>query len=169
MATQVDLGQLYDEHAETLYGFLLNLSRNEDWTRELLQEVFSKIAAAPDRLRSVRNERAFLIQLGRNLFLDSLRRRAARDKYQIQAGAELSIFAPTEDPDVAQFRSSLSSALLNLPQEQRAVVHLKLWAGLTFEQIADALDIPANTAASRFRYALDKLRAELRPLYDEIR
>ena len=48
-------------------------------------------------------------------------------------------------------------------------MHLKLWEGLTFEQIADALDIPQNTAASRYRYGLDKLRERLRPLYEEIR
>jgi RNA polymerase sigma-70 factor (ECF subfamily) len=56
-----------------------------------------------------------------------------------------------------------------LPPEQRAVVHLKLWEGLTFEQIAASLDLPPNTAASRYRYALDKLRDHLRPLYEEIK
>jgi RNA polymerase sigma-70 factor (ECF subfamily) len=56
-----------------------------------------------------------------------------------------------------------------LPAEQRAVVHLKLWAGLTFEKIADALDIPLNTAASRYRYGLDKMREHLRPLYEEMK
>jgi RNA polymerase sigma-70 factor (ECF subfamily) len=45
---------------------------------------------------------------------------------------------------------------------------LKLWEGLTFEQIAEALDIPANTAASRYRYGLDKLRGLLRPIYEEL-
>ncbi len=40
---------------------------------------------------------------------------------------------------------------------------------MTFDAIADALDIPLNTAASRYRYGLDKLRTRLRPLYDEIR
>ena len=49
------------------------------------------------------------------------------------------------------------------------MAHLKLWDGLTFEQIAAALDIPPNTAASRYRYALDKLRERLRPLYEELR
>jgi RNA polymerase sigma-70 factor (ECF subfamily) len=56
-----------------------------------------------------------------------------------------------------------------LPAEQREVVHLKLWEGLTFDQIAQLLDIPANTAASRYRYGLDKLRECLRPLYDEVK
>lgn len=49
------------------------------------------------------------------------------------------------------------------------MVHLKLWEGLTFEQIAASLDLPPNTAASRYRYALDKLRDHLRPLYEEIK
>ena len=66
-------------------------------------------------------------------------------------------------------RPVLEAALRELPPEQRAVAHLKLWEGLTFEQIADLLGIPLNTAASRYRYALDKLRQRLRPLYDEIK
>jgi RNA polymerase sigma-70 factor (ECF subfamily) len=49
------------------------------------------------------------------------------------------------------------------------VAHLKLWEKLTFEQIAATLHIPANTAASRYRYAIDKLRERLRPIYDEIK
>jgi RNA polymerase sigma-70 factor, ECF subfamily len=56
----------------------------------------------------------------------------------------------------------------SLPVDQRAVVHLKLWEELTFEAIAELLDIPSNTAASRYRYGLDKLRQRLRPLYREI-
>jgi RNA polymerase sigma-70 factor (ECF subfamily) len=56
-----------------------------------------------------------------------------------------------------------------LPAEQRAVAHLKLWEKLTFSDIAQTLEIPLNTAASRYRYGLDKLRDRLRPLYDEIK
>ena len=46
---------------------------------------------------------------------------------------------------------------------------MKLWHGLTFEQIAGAQQIPLNTAASRYRYALEKLRGLLKPLYDELK
>ena len=59
--------------------------------------------------------------------------------------------------------------MAELPPGQRAVLHLKLWEDLTFDAIADALDLSPNTAASRYRYALDKLRARLRPLYDELK
>ena len=74
-----------------------------------------------------------------------------------------------DDPDEQAFRTAVAAALEELPSEQRVVVQLKLWGGLTFEQIAVLLGIPLNTAASRYRYGLDKLRERLRPLYDEIR
>ena len=52
----------------------------------------------------------------------------------------------------------LQAALSRLPEVQRSVVTLKVWGGLTFAEIAETLDIPANTAASRYRYALEELR-----------
>jgi RNA polymerase sigma-70 factor (ECF subfamily) len=82
---------------------------------------------------------------------------------------KISPFAPTNDPDDKLFREELAFALGELPEEQRVVVHLKLWEGLTFDSIATALDIPPNTAASRYRYGLDKMRERLRPLYEEIK
>ena len=75
----------------------------------------------------------------------------------------------TADPDEQAFRNALAESLGELPPDQRAVVHLKLWAGLTFEEIAETLEIPPNTAASRYRYGLDKMRARLRPIYEELK
>ena len=46
--------------------------------------------------------------------------------------------------------------------------NLKLWEHQTFDAIAETLGVSLNTAASRYRYGLDKLRQRLRPLYDEI-
>jgi RNA polymerase sigma-70 factor (ECF subfamily) len=172
MAGDVELERLYDEHAQALFAFLLNLTREEEDTHDLLQEIFIKLARQPDLLRGVREERAFLIRLAHNAAVDLMRRRGTRQKYQDQFGSELeqiSPFARASDPDEHAFRSALAEALLELPPEQRAVVHLKLWEGLTFEAIAEALEIPQNTAASRYRYGLDKLRQPLRPLYDEIK
>lgn len=169
MATPSDIEQLYDDHAQALFAFLLNFTRNEADTRDLLQEVFMKIARGPTLLSGVREPRGFLLRLAYNLAVDFTRRRSARQKYTEALAAEpLEIFAPTDNPDVASFRSALAVALGELGPEQRAVVHLKLWEGLTFNEIAEWLDIPLNTAASRYRYGVDKLRARLRPLYDEI-
>jgi RNA polymerase sigma-70 factor, ECF subfamily len=165
-----DMERLYDDHAQALFAFLLNFTRDENDTRDVLQEVFVKLARQPDLIGGARDERAFLIRLAHNAAVDLMRRRGARERRHEQAGAEkTSPFAPSTDPDETAFRQELSIALDELPDEQRAVVHLKLWEGLTFEQIAAALSISPNTAASRYRYGLDKLRARLRPLYEELK
>jgi RNA polymerase sigma-70 factor (ECF subfamily) len=52
----------------------------------------------------------------------------------------------------------VQDAMSRLPEMYREVVTLKIWAGLTFAEIADSLQIPANTAASRYRYGLEELR-----------
>ena len=170
MPTDADLERLYDAHAQGLFAFLLNLTRNEADTRDLLQDLFVKLARQPGLLRDVREERSFLLRLAHNAAIDLMRRRTARDqRHETFSTETLSPFASTADPDEQAFRNALAESLGELPPDQRAVVHLKLWAGLTFEEIAETLEIPLNTAASRYRYGIDKLRERLRPLYDEIR
>ena len=166
----VEIERLYQDHAQALFAFLLNFTRDEADTRDLLQEVFVKIARQPDLLRGVREERAFLFRLAHNAAIDLMRRRGTRARHHEQFGVETcELFAADPNPDVQTFRVALSQALEELPPDQRAVVHLKLWENLTFEQIAAALEIPLNTAASRYRYGLDKLRERLRPIYEEIK
>src|SRR5674476_73447 len=170
MPAGMEIERLYDEHAQTLYAFLLNFTRDEADTRDLLQEIFVKLARDPELLTGIREERAFLIRLAHNAAIDLMRRRGTRDKTKENFAAEIiSPFAPTNDPDEKTFRAELAGALAELPPDQRAVVHLKLWGGQTFEEIAAALEIPLNTAASRYRYGLDKLRGRLRPLYEEMK
>lgn len=170
MPPRPELERLYDEHAQALFAFLLNFTRHEAETRDALQEVFCRLARRPELLAGVRDERAFLLRLAHNLAVDRRRRRATRERTTEALAAETGeLFTPTDDPDLQAFRQQLGEALAGLPPEQRAVVHLKLWEDLTFEAIAATLSIPLNTAASRYRYGLDKLRARLRPLYDEIK
>jgi RNA polymerase sigma-70 factor (ECF subfamily) len=165
----LDLRQLYDEHSPSLFAFVLNLTRSEAETRDVLQEIFLKIAHRPEQLAVVREPRAWLLRLAHNLAIDQHRRHAGQQQAIERAAAETApLFAATPDPDETAFRAALAEALAELPAEQRAVVHLKLWEGLTFAEIAAALEIPANTAASRYRYALDKLQTHLRPIYEEL-
>ncbi len=169
MPAGLDIERLYDEHAQPLFAFLLNFTRDEADTRDLLQEIFVKLAREPKLLAGVRDERAFLIRLAHNAAIDLIRRRGTREKTKENFTETISPFAPPNNPDEKVFREELAVALGELPEEQRAVMHLKLWEELTFEEIAVALDISPNTAASRYRYGLDKLRGRLRPLYDEIK
>ena len=165
-----DLHQLYDDHAGALFAFLLNVTRSEADTRDVMQELFLKLAARPALLDGVHTPRAFLLRLAHRMAIDGHRRRVTRDHAMERAASEApALFAPTADPDEHSFRQALAAALAELPEDQRAVVHLKLWEHMTFAEIATALGIPANTAASRYRYGIDKLQTHLRPLYEELR
>jgi RNA polymerase sigma-70 factor (ECF subfamily) len=163
------LERIYDEHAQALFSFLHNFTCSEADTRDVLQELFCKIAQRPSMLDTVREERAFLLRMAHNLAVDFMRRRSTRDKNHAQFAKEpLPGFAEPVAADAGCVQESIAAALEMLPPEQRAVVHLKLWEDATFEAIAETLRISANTAASRYRYAIDKLRQQLRPIYEEI-
>jgi len=162
------LEHLYDAHAPGLYRYFAGFVRCEADARDLLQELFIRLAAQPlpDGLG---NERAFLWRMAHNLAVDLLRRQGSRRNAEELAGAEpLRLLDKGTDPDATEFARQVEAALAELPTEQRSVAQMKLWEGLTFEEIAAAQGIPLNTAASRYRYALDKLRTRLRPLYEEI-
>jgi len=154
------LEEVYDDHAASLYAFLLNLTSSEAEARDLLQEVFVKLARKPGLLRGVGNERAFLFRTGRNLFLDHCRRSRARERNHLLAAAEAELTGlfETESSAPRISASEVETALGVLPVEQRLVVHLKVWEKLAFNEIAKILSISPNTAASRYRYAIDKLR-----------
>jgi RNA polymerase sigma-70 factor (ECF subfamily) len=83
------------------------------------------------------------------------KRRSRREEVS-QSDAPVEWFdARPEDRETMQL---MQSALQQLPAEQREVITLKVWGDLTFAQIADLLEIPANTAASRYRYGLATLK-----------
>jgi RNA polymerase sigma-70 factor (ECF subfamily) len=170
MAASPDIARLYDDHAASLFAFLLNLLRQEADTFDVLQELFLKLSRRPALLQGVRDERGFLLRLAHNAAIDLIRRRETRQRnYEQLARESFALFAESADPDEQVFREKLAEALGQLPPDQRAVVHLKLWEKRTFDTIAEILEIPLNTAASRYRYGLDKLRQRLRPIYDEIK
>jgi RNA polymerase sigma-70 factor (ECF subfamily) len=167
-----DLARLYDDHAQALFALALNVTRRDADARDVLQEVFRRLATRPGLLDGVENARAYLLRLAHNQAIDVLRRRNLRENSSAEAPSEPGTghpFAASARADEEGFRRAVSAALAELPPEQRAVVHLKLWEEATFEEIAAILDLSPNTAASRYRYALDKLRTQLRPLYNEIK
>lgn len=161
------LSTLYDQHASALYCFVMSLTRNEVMTEDILQDIFCRIAREPRRVAHVSNLRSYLIRWAHRLVIEVARKQTRADACH-QAIAEISIFAESDDPDQATLRAAMQSALARLPSDQRAVVHLKVWEDLTFQEIADALGISPHTAASRYRYGLDKLQSALRPIYEEI-
>lgn len=163
------LEQCYDDHADAMYGFLWYLLRDDSEVRDVIQDLFCRIAERPEILANVKNERSFLIRMVHRMVLDRFRRQDARLRAHETLGNISKTFVePSTNQDANSIQNELTHALKSLPSEQSAVIHLKLREEMTFEQIAEALDIPPNTAASRYRYGIEKLRSQLKPLYEEI-
>jgi RNA polymerase sigma-70 factor (ECF subfamily) len=85
----------------------------------------------------------------------SVDRRASRESAAYLDGPVCWFDASAEDRERMQL---IQNAMQSLPNIYREVVTLKIWGGLTFAEIAEALEIPQNTAASRYRYGLTTLR-----------
>jgi RNA polymerase sigma-70 factor (ECF subfamily) len=82
-------------------------------------------------------------------------RRTGRERAASTSGAELWFDTNVEEQERAKL---IQSVMMKLPENYREVIALKIWGELTFSEIAESLGISANTAASRYRYALEALR-----------
>lgn len=102
--------------------------------------------------------------------LDQARRRGRRMDRETRAAAEGEDEAWFEcGIERAERNADIEAALRGLPEEQREVLVMKIWGGLTFREIAAALEIPPGTASSRYRYALRGLRTALTPTGELVR
>ena len=161
-----ELERIYDDHAAAMFSHAMSLLRNDAAARDIMQDIFLKLAEGSIDQNSILNPRSYLLRMVHHASVDLMRRSKVRADYAAKDHAE--ILQVSADPDREAFRRKLEEALRQLPDEQREVVVLKLWQELTFEEISDICGIPMNTAASRYRYALDKLRSLLRPVYEEL-
>jgi len=103
---------------------------------------------------AAQDTRAFFFTCLRTAALDQHRR--SKRRHAREQARPLPLFAADTADDLEK-RDLVAHALAQLPEDQREVVILKLWANLTFDQIAQTTAVPLNTAAARYRYALEKL------------
>lgn len=135
-----------------LYARSLGSSDPEDLVQIAFANLWEQIQAGTQ----IANPGAYLATTIRNAAA-----RAAKRRQAAQALVE-PWFQSTPGPWAPQ---ELEATLRGLPEDQREVLVLKIWLGLTFEQIALSLGIPMNTAASRYRYAMERLR-QTEPSHD---
>ena len=147
-----------DRHGAALVLFARQWAATRADAEDVVQDAFVRFWKSRDR---VSEPVSYLYACVRRCALDarrSRRRRTRREEATARPECE-SLFA---DPiEQRERRAAVEAALFGLPDEQREVLVMKIWGGLSFPQIAAALGIPANTAASRYRYALAKLKQGL--------
>jgi RNA polymerase sigma-70 factor, ECF subfamily len=148
------IGQLYDRYGASLYRYAVMVLADPAAAADAVQMVFLALLrkrAPPDA------EERYLRRAVRNECFSALRRRQ-RD---LLASASPMLEAVDSTCDRPDERLALERALRSLPAEQREVIHLKVFEGMTFQEIADMTGESINTVASRYRYAIEKLRAQL--------
>lgn len=151
-ATEIELS--YRRYGPALLLFAAALTGERNRAQDAVHQVFLKLLESGS-LRDVLDAKAYLFACVRNAVLNE---RKARQR-DVALDPESVWFEPPHRDFAAEL--SLRRALWGLPEDQREVTLLHVWGELTFAQIAEVLSISANTAASRYRYALAKLRESL--------
>lgn len=149
------VGRLYDAHGAALYRYALMLLGEHSAAEDAVQQVFTAVLR---RTGTIDNELHYLRRAIRNECY-SVRRRP-RQHASVDERPLLEPVSP-EAIDVDD-RLALERALLSVPAEQREVIHLHVFEGMTFQETADVMGESINTVASRYRYALEKLRTAFR-------
>jgi RNA polymerase sigma-70 factor (ECF subfamily) len=151
----------YDAWADELYRYALMILADPAAAEDAVQQTFVKLAGMKNIVH-VNSLRDYLRTALRHHCYDVLRKQR-RDKRQVSLSSIEPLLEPIspEEPNEDD-RQALEAALRTLSPEQREIIHLKIYEQMTFQQIADALSVSANTVASRYRYAMEGLRRRLR-------
>jgi RNA polymerase sigma-70 factor, ECF subfamily len=159
---------LYRRHRNGLYRYLARHTRNPESANDLFQEVWSKVIASRERYEPRAKFQTFLYRIAHNCFVDYCRRSTVRAEVSadFEGDGQSSLPAPEGDrPDSraehAQIVARYKAALAELPSEQRDVFLLYEESGLSLEEIAAITAVGPETAKSRLRYAVSKLRHAL--------
>ncbi|MGH8221061.1 MAG: RNA polymerase sigma factor, partial [Steroidobacteraceae bacterium] len=163
---------LYSRHRARLYRYVARLVRDREAADDLFQDVWSRVIAHRERYEPRAQFSTYLYRVAHNCCIDHLRRvaarpsRAAHDEQTSGEDPTLALSAPDEESperrlECAELLACYRAALESLPLEQRDVFLLAEQSGLSLEEIAAVTGVGIETAKSRLRYALAKLRKAL--------
>jgi RNA polymerase sigma-70 factor (ECF subfamily) len=158
---------LYDRLGVRLYRTALTMLASTAEAEDVVHDLFVDLARNRQKLTRVTDLDGYVFTMLRHAVARRHRRRTLAQRTIDRLGRERVATGGFSTPPVAMHDEALAAAVAALPAAQREVVALKIDGGLTFAEIAGVLGTSLNTAASRYRYALEKLRAALD--HEEIR
>ncbi len=161
--------QLVEAYERPIYHIIWRSVGNSEDARDLTQETFVRAIRALDQFDPTRPFRNWIFRIASNLAIDHLRRRRIRTvSINVDEDDERGMRAPTlvdpgSRPDEVHEQTWLSEKLAKLvdrlPPEYRMVVHLRHREQLSYEEIAETLDVPLGTVKARLHRAHHRLRA----------
>jgi RNA polymerase sigma-70 factor (ECF subfamily) len=148
---------LYDQCGDRCHHYLTVFLGSRDAADEALQETFIRLVRNCKKLGVADNLVAYVFTVARN---EAVRHAGWRARYR-RRNTPLStadLFLDADDTARRDTAEAVVAGLHRLTAEQREVVELKIYSGLTFREIADVTAVPLQTAATRYRTALDRLK-----------
>ena len=164
------LETLYDRYSGAVYSLAARMLRDSLAAEEVTQDAFFSVWRRADSYHPERGKvTAWLFSIGHHRIIDEVRKRRRQQQMQVNYDVDL-VDQPADDSNdpvrytaVQMQRGTLDKALSKLRKEQREVVELAYFGGLTHSEIARRLDQPLGTVKTRMRLALKKLREILGP------
>jgi RNA polymerase sigma-70 factor (ECF subfamily) len=154
------LRAFYVGNRQQLYTYAVSITKSREAAEDAIQGVFEKLlrgATLPADLRP------YVFRSVRNAALDGWRRAKVRHDSLFETAASIAVTKPETPP---QSRADdLQTLLLHLSDDEREAIVLKIYSGLTFQQIAQMRDVPLPTVASWYRRGLEQLQALLKEEY----
>ncbi len=153
---------LFERYGDRAFFFALGLTRSDPLAEEAVQDAFFAFLKGLDRFRpgGKGSFRSWLFKAVRSRALDLLRKEGRL--VPLQEGGDPALFEDGRDgPGVFERRERtllLGRALASLPREQREAVVLKVFEGMSFKEIGGITGVSPNTASSRYRYGIEKLK-----------
>ena len=148
-----DVERVYADHRDGVFRYLRRIVGGTEAAQDLTQEVFLRVSRSGVPDTDGVGRRAWVFRIARNLALNHLRDGSRRP---------LTVsLVQTAVPATQELSIALRDAIAALPDEDRDVFELRESAGLSYEDIATACDIPVALVRSRLHRARQALRAEL--------
>lgn len=167
-ADETALGALYDRWMRSLYSLVVHLLKDPDEAEDVVEETFWQAWRKASSYEPSRGAvSTWLLTIGRRRALDRLRAKARRREDSLTRDGRVLAEMPSAAPDPSQTaegaerRMYVLAALRELPEEQREVLELGYFQGLTQTEIAEATGQPLGTVKTRMRLAMQKLREPL--------
>jgi RNA polymerase sigma-70 factor, ECF subfamily len=165
------LEQLYERYVRQCFGLALRMLGEPALCEEVIQEVFLKIWTRPDRYSAQKGKFAsWLLSVVHHRCIDELRR-SSRTETPLDDDTAASVLNTQADPEpqpleqvwVKEQQTAVRAALAGIPQNQRQVLELAYFMGLSHSQIAERLGQPLGTVKTRIRLGMQNLRLLLEP------
>jgi RNA polymerase sigma-70 factor, ECF subfamily len=159
------LREIYRAHSPAVYGLAVRVLGDESLSEDVTQDVFVRLWEDPARFDPARGPlRAYLLAMTHSRAVERVRAEESLRRRHDTASRQPAV--TVDDPDrvvlARDVEVAVRQALADLPDAQRVPIEMAYFGGLSYRQVAEALDEPEGTVKYRIRMGMQKLRAALR-------